>query len=121
MRLVSKYLILDVGAGADNELVVLDLSTRKTVLDVQANEYPASPESLVYWERVRPATARNRPDFGKLQRNGLGEWIAMKRAFSFVTGKIARFPQQDVCGGDRPLPDRPQPFRCRARAGDSGS
>ena len=51
-RLVGKYLILEVGTSPDHQLVALDLSTRKKVLDVQANEHVASSELLVYWERV---------------------------------------------------------------------
>ena len=93
-QLVGKDMILELGLSPDVELVVVDLSTRRKVIDVQANEYAVSSDSLVYWERVRRATAKDCPDFAKLRRNDLGEWISMKRAFSFATGKIARFPDK---------------------------
>ncbi|CAN7638553.1 hypothetical protein LJR030_001780 [Rhizobium sp. LjRoot30] len=86
----GKYLILTRSTGPQGDLVVYDLSTGKSVLDVPADEYEVSGGKLAFWERTGEATAENCPSFAENQANGMGSAVAERKQLDLKSLKISK-------------------------------
>ncbi|PWE56557.1 hypothetical protein DEM27_09255 [Metarhizobium album] len=84
----GKYLILTRSTGPQGDLVVYDLSTGKAVLDVPADEYEVSGNTLAFWERTGEATAENCPGFAENQANGMGSAVVERKQLDLKSLKI---------------------------------
>lgn len=85
----GKYLILQRSTGPQGDLVVYDLSTRKPVLDVPADDFAVEGNALGYWERSGDATAKNCPAFKENEANGLSSVISVHKSFDLTSQAIS--------------------------------
>lgn len=86
----GKYLILQRSTGPQGNLVVYDLTTRKPVLDVPADDFAVDGNGLGYWERSGQATAKNCPSFKENEANGLGSVISVHKIFDLSSQTISK-------------------------------
>lgn len=86
--LAGKYLILQRSTGPQGDLVVIDLSTRKTVLDVPSDDFTLDGGTLTFWQRGAEATPANCATFKDNAANGLGSVIVSRKLFSITSGKV---------------------------------
>lgn len=86
-NLAGKYLVLQRSTGPQGDLVVIDLSTRQTVLDVPSDDFALEGDTLSFWQRGTQATAANCTTFRKNAANGLGSVISARKLFGIISGK----------------------------------
>jgi hypothetical protein len=86
--LVGTYLILQRSTGPQGDLVIIDLATRKTILDVPSDDFAREGDTLVFWQRGEEATEKTCASFRENTDNGLGSVISTRKLFSLTTGKI---------------------------------
>jgi len=67
----GSLLILTRSTGPQGDMVVYDLKTRKSVLDVPSDDYAAEGGKLVFWQRTAAATKKNCPSFTENEKNGM--------------------------------------------------
>ena len=88
-ELSGDSLILSRSTGPQGDLVVYDLKSGRSVLDVPADEYELKGASLSFWERGAQATADTCPSFAENEANGLGSVIAVLKTFDLGTKAVA--------------------------------
>lgn len=81
-------LILSRSTGPQGDLVVYDLKSGRSVLDVPADEYELKGNLLSFWQRTAQATAETCPGFAENQANGLGSVTAVLKTYDLQTGTI---------------------------------
>jgi hypothetical protein len=87
-NLAGKYLILQRSTGPQGDLVIIDLATRKTVLDVPSDDFALQGDMLTFWQRGGQATPENCATFRENTKNGLGSVISTQKLFSVASGKV---------------------------------
>lgn len=87
-NLAGKYLILQRSTGPQGDLVIIDLTTRKTVLDAPSDDFAVDGDMLTFWQRGEEATAENCSTFKKNTKNGFGSVISRQKHFSIVSGEV---------------------------------
>lgn len=86
--LSGNSLILSRSTGPQGDLVVYDLESGKTILDVPADEYELKGNRLSFWERTGQATAETCPSFAENAANGLGSVTAVLKTFDLATKAV---------------------------------
>lgn len=84
----GNLLILSRSTGPEGALVVYDLKTRKTVLDVPADDYAVQGDRLTFWQRTVEATKKNCKSFDENKKNGLGSVISVQKVLDIKTGTV---------------------------------
>ena len=84
-ELAGRHLILTRSTGPQGDLVIYDLETGKSVLDVPADDYTVEPGRLVFWQRMEEANAGNCPDLAAHEADGLGSVIVEQHAFDLAS------------------------------------
>jgi hypothetical protein len=90
----GKFLILQRSTGPQGDLVVYDLSTRKTVLDVPADDFAVEGNALGFWERSGEATEKNCPQFAENKANGMSSVLSKRKLFDLSTLKTSDTGQE---------------------------
>lgn len=75
--LVDDSLILSRSTGPQGDLVIYDLKSGQSILDVPADEYELKANVISFWERTSRATAATCPAFAENEANGLGSVTAV--------------------------------------------
>jgi hypothetical protein len=92
--LQGKFLILSRSTGPQGDLVVYDLQSGVSVLDVPSDDFEAYPTGVSYWQRTATATPQNCPDYATLTGQGLGAAIVERAHYDFASGTIDRSHEQ---------------------------
>jgi len=87
-NLAGKYLILQRSTGPQGDLVIIDLTTRETVLDAPSDDFSLEGDTLTFWQRGEEATAKNCATFRENTKNGFGSVLATLKRFSIASGKV---------------------------------
>lgn len=82
-------LILSRSTGPQGDLVIYDLKSGKSVLDVPSDEYELKGSSLSFWQRMEAATADTCPGFAENEANGLGSVMAVRKTFDLETKTVS--------------------------------
>ncbi len=86
--LAGRYLILQRSTGPQGDLVVIDLATRKTMLDAPSDDFAREGDTLAFWQRGEEATEKNCATFKENSENGLRSVISTQKLFSLADGKV---------------------------------
>lgn len=87
-QLAGDILILTRSTGPQGDLVIYDLKTGQTALDVPSDEYEVKGSTLTFWQRAGRATAKNCPGFAENQANGLGSMTAVEKTFDLKSKAV---------------------------------
>ena len=88
-ELSGSTLVLSRSTGPQGDLVVYDLESGKSVLDVPSDEYELTGNRLSFWQRVAQATAATCPEFAENAANGLGSVTAVEKTLDLSTKTIS--------------------------------
>lgn len=87
--LAGNYLALTRSTGPDGDIVIYDLSAQRPILDEPADdEVAVTDEAITFWQRTRPGTAKNCPEFEEYSANAMGAVIAEERVLDIASGQI---------------------------------
>ena len=67
----------------------MDRSARSAPADEPADdEVAVTDEAITFWQRTRPGTAKNCPEFEEYSANAMGAVIAEERVLDIASGEI---------------------------------
>lgn len=87
-ELAGDGLILSRSTGPQGDLVVYDLRTGKSILDVPSDEYELKYNVVIFWQRVAQATRETCPTFAENEANGLGSVTAIRKTLDLSTQTV---------------------------------
>ncbi len=88
-ELAGDFLIATRSTGPQGDLVVFELPSGRTVLDVPADDYIVDDGQVSFWQRVSEGDEENCPTFVENEENGLGSAIVRHGFFDLGLGKVA--------------------------------
>lgn len=87
--LAGDYLVLTRSTGPDGDIVIYDLANETVFIDEPADdEMTVADGSVTFWQRTRPGTAKNCPEYAEYTSNGLGAIIAEQRVLDIASGEV---------------------------------
>lgn len=97
-EMLDNLFVITAHNGQMSDLLVIDLATNKTVLNVSGTFEYATPDAIYYWERGEAGTPETCANYDEITANGLDIGLLHEKEFNLKTFKSTATGETDCEG-----------------------